>query len=144
MEGLINWMTLDDPAKRPRIEEVLENLTLIRASVRKGKLRSPITSKRESKVFRVAQRARQSLRTIRYVVSRHPPVPDDPDFLHASWAIPDDPDSLYVPRAVASEKAHFDNFIRLVKLTDKDSNTRDSDTDSNSSSGEGERDRVSQ
>jgi hypothetical protein len=143
MEGLINWMTLDDPAERPLIEEVLEKLTLIRASLSKGKLRSPITSKSVPQVFRVVRRAKQSLRTIRYVVSRRPAIPDGPDSLRASRA-PGDPDSIYVPRAVASEKPYFDNFIRLVKLTDKDSNTRDSDTDSNSSSGEGERDRVSQ
>jgi hypothetical protein len=138
MEGLIYWMTLDDPAKRPRIEEVLEKLTLIRASVSKGKLRSPILSKRVPKVVRVIQRARQYLRTIQYIVSRHPAIPDDPDYLHASRVIPDGPDSLYASRAVASEKAYFDNFTWLVNLTNKDSNRRDSDADSNSSSGEGE------
>ena len=113
MEDLINRMTLDDPAKRPRIEKVLEMFAFIRASLSQGKLRSPITSKRVSKIFVVVQRARQSLRTIRYVVSHHLAIPDDPNSLHAS-------------RAVASEKAYFDNFSRLVKLTDKDSNTRES------------------
>ena len=145
MEGLINLMTLDDPAKRPPIEEVLEKLTLIRASVSKGKLRSPITSKSVSQVFRVVLRAKQFFRTIRYVVSHHPAIPDDPDSLHASPSqAPGDPDSIYVPQAVASEKPPFNNFIRLVNLTGKDSNTRDSDTDSNGSIGEGERDRVYQ
>ena len=76
-------MTLDDPAKRPRIEEVLENIALIRASLSEGKLRCPITSKEVPKLFRMFQRARQSLRTIQYVVLRYSPIPDDPDSLHA-------------------------------------------------------------
>ena len=29
MEDLVNTMTLDDPAKRPQIEEVLENFALV-------------------------------------------------------------------------------------------------------------------
>ena len=79
-------MTLDDPAKRPRIEEVLENIALIQASLSEGKLRSPITSKEVPKLFRMSQRARQSLRTIQYVVLRYSAIPDDPDSLHASRA----------------------------------------------------------
>jgi hypothetical protein len=86
MEDLINRMTLDDPAKRPRIEEVLENFALVRASLSKGKLRSPIMSKDVPKLFRVLQRAKQSLRTIRYVMSHYPAIPDDLDSLHASRA----------------------------------------------------------
>lgn len=86
MEDLINWMTLDNPAKRPRIEEVLEKFALIRESLTKGKLRSPITSKKVPKLFGAVQRAGQSLRTIRYVVSRRPAIPDDPDSLQASRA----------------------------------------------------------
>ena len=76
MEDLINRMTLEDSAKRPRIEEVLEEFALIRASLSEDKLRSPITSKEACKLFRTVQRARQSLRTIRYVVSRRPAIPD--------------------------------------------------------------------
>ena len=86
MEDLIDWMTLDDPAKRPRIEEVLEKLALIRQSLSKGKLRSSITSKKVPKLFGAFQRAGQSLRTMRYVVFSHPAIPDDPDFLYASRA----------------------------------------------------------
>ena len=69
MKDLVNRMTLDDPAKRPRIEEVLEKLALIRASLSKGKLRSPITSKRVPKIFGMVQQARQSLPDIRRVAS---------------------------------------------------------------------------
>jgi hypothetical protein len=86
MEDLINRMTLDDPAKRPRIEEVLENFDFIRASLSKSKLRSPIASKKLPKLFGVFQRAWQSLRTIRYVALRHPAIPDDPYSLRASRA----------------------------------------------------------
>ena len=84
MEYLINWMTLDDPAERPRIEEVLDSFALIRASLSKGKLRSPVTLKTAPKFFRVVQRARQFIYTIQYIVSHHPAIPDDPDSLHAS------------------------------------------------------------
>jgi hypothetical protein len=84
MEDLINWMTLEDPAKRPRIEEVLEKFSLIRASLSKGKLRSPLTSRKLPRLFGMFQRAWQRLRTIRYVMSRHSAIPDDPDSLHAS------------------------------------------------------------
>ncbi|KAI0274583.1 hypothetical protein BGY98DRAFT_1188455 [Russula aff. rugulosa BPL654] len=63
MENLVNWMTFDDPAKRPRIKEVLEKFALIRASLSQSKLRSPITSKTVPKIFRVVQWARQLLRT---------------------------------------------------------------------------------
>jgi hypothetical protein len=86
MEDLINGMTLDDPTKRPRIEEVLEKFALIRASLSKGKLRSPITSKEVPKISLVFQWTRQFLRTTRYVVSRHPAIPDETDSLHPSRA----------------------------------------------------------
>jgi len=86
MKELIDWMTHDNPVKRPRIEEVLGGLAVIRESLNKGKLRSPITSKKMPKLFGAVQEARQSLRTIRYVVLRHPAIPDDPDSLQASRA----------------------------------------------------------
>ena len=79
MEDLVNWMTFDDPAKRPRIEEVLERFALIRVSLSKRKLRSPVTSRKVPKFFEVVQQATQSLRTIRYILSRHSAIPD-PDY----------------------------------------------------------------
>jgi hypothetical protein len=86
MDDLINWMTVDNPAKRPRIEEVLERFVLIRACLSKGKLRSPITSKKPPKCFGVVQRTWPFFRTIRHVVSRQPAIPDDLDLLYASRA----------------------------------------------------------
>jgi hypothetical protein len=74
MEGLINSMTLEDPARRPSIEDVVQNFTEIRASLSKGKLRSPIISRRLPKLFWVVQQARQSIR-MQYIVSRRPAIP---------------------------------------------------------------------
>jgi hypothetical protein len=85
MEDLVDWMTLDNPAKRPQIEEVLEKFTLIRESISQSKLRSPITSRKLPKFFGMVQQARQSLRTMQYVVSRRPAIPD-PVFPHVSRA----------------------------------------------------------
>ena len=76
MEDLIASMTHENPAKRPRIEEVLEKLIKIRKSLGKGKLRSAIVSRKVPKFLRVVKQSRQSIRTIQYIVSRRPPIPD--------------------------------------------------------------------
>jgi hypothetical protein len=76
MENLVNWMTFDNPAARPRIEEVLEEFTRVLASLSQGKLRSAITSRNAPKLFGVVQQARQSLRTIQYVGLRRPAIPE--------------------------------------------------------------------
>lgn len=75
MRGLVALMTQDDPAKRPQIELVLQEFSQIRASLSKKKLRSAITSKNAPKVFRVTWQARQSFRTVWYIVSRRPAIP---------------------------------------------------------------------
>ena len=75
MEDLINSMTLEDPARRPRIEEVLQRFMKIRESLSKNKLRSPIVSKKSPKVMGLVQRARQSLRTVQYIVLSRPSIP---------------------------------------------------------------------
>ncbi len=85
MEDLVNWMTFDDPTKRPRIEEVLEMFVLIRASLSQSKLRSPITSRKVPKCFGVVQQATQSLRTMQYVLLRRSAIPN-PDYSHISRA----------------------------------------------------------
>ena len=76
MEDLINSMTLEDPARRPRIEEVLQRFIKIRESLSKSKLRSPIVSRKSPKVLGLIQRARQSIRTVQYKVSSRPSIPD--------------------------------------------------------------------
>ncbi|KAI9509446.1 kinase-like domain-containing protein [Russula earlei] len=83
MAGLIESMTLEDPARRPKIEEVLLKFTSIRASLRRSKLRSPIVSKKLPRFIALAKRARQSVRTIQYTVSLLPPIPV-PDPRYAS------------------------------------------------------------
>jgi hypothetical protein len=66
MENLVNWMTLDNPAERPRIEEVLENFALIRASLSQSKLCSPIMSRKVPKICWMVQQARQFRRMMQY------------------------------------------------------------------------------
>jgi hypothetical protein len=83
MEDLINSMTHDDPARRPQIEEVLQRFIQIRESLSKGKLHSPIVSRKVPKFLGVVQRARQSIRTIQYLLSSRPSIPD-PNVQYAS------------------------------------------------------------
>ncbi len=76
IEDLIDLMTLEDPVRRPRIEEVLQRFIKIRESLSKSKLRSPIVSRKSPTVLGLVQRARQSIRTIQYIVSGRPSIPD--------------------------------------------------------------------
>jgi len=83
MEDLVRSMTLENPANRPRIEEVLQRFKSIRASLSEGKLRSPIISRKIPKFFGLVQWARQSFRTIQYIMSFHAAIPD-PDLHYVS------------------------------------------------------------
>jgi len=83
MEDLINSMTHDDPTKRPQIEEVLQRFIKVRESLSKGKLHSPIVSRKVLKFIGVVQRARQSIRTFQYLLSSRPSIPD-PNVQYAS------------------------------------------------------------
>ena len=76
MEDLVISMTQDDPAGRPAIEDVLQEFYRIRSSLSKRKLRSAIISKNSLKVLWTIRWARQSLRTVWYIVSRRPLIPD--------------------------------------------------------------------
>ncbi|KAH9035411.1 kinase-like domain-containing protein [Lactarius hengduanensis] len=67
MEDLVASMTQDDPTERPPIEDVLED---------KRKLRSAIIPKNVPKILRIIRQAWPSVRTLRYVVSRRPAIPD--------------------------------------------------------------------
>lgn len=53
MEDLVKSMISDNPASRPRIEEVLKNFVPIQESLGARKLRSPITPKKLPKKFGV-------------------------------------------------------------------------------------------
>lgn len=76
MEDLVASMTQDNPAERPLIEDVMQEFSRIRASLSKKKLRSAITSKNAPKVMGIIRQAWQSIRTLRYIVSRRPAIPD--------------------------------------------------------------------
>jgi hypothetical protein len=76
MEDLIDWMTREDPARRPRIEEVLQKFASIRQSLSKAKLRSAIISRRVPKVFGVIKLAGHTVRTVKDIVLRRPAIPD--------------------------------------------------------------------
>ncbi|KAI9432584.1 kinase-like domain-containing protein [Lactarius indigo] len=76
MKDLIASMTRENPAERPRIEEVLQEFSRIRASLSKRKFRSAIISKNAPKVVGMFREARQSVRTLQYIVSRRPAIPD--------------------------------------------------------------------
>ncbi|KAF8265700.1 kinase-like domain-containing protein [Lactarius quietus] len=76
MEELVASMTQDNPAERPSIEDVLREFSRIQASLSKTKLRSAITSKNTPKVFGIIRQAGQSVRTLRYIVSRRPAIPN--------------------------------------------------------------------
>ncbi|KAI0265921.1 kinase-like domain-containing protein [Gloeopeniophorella convolvens] len=76
MEGLVERMTNEDPAKRPTIEEVLASFTRIRESMSASKLRSTITSIKDPALFTAFRHTRQAVRTAQYVILRKPAIPD--------------------------------------------------------------------
>ena len=76
MEDLINAMTNEDPAQRPRIEEVVERFTMVSGSLRTSKLRSALTSRKVPRVFCVFRQARQCLLTMKYAFFRQAAIPN--------------------------------------------------------------------
>jgi len=75
MSGLVNAMTDESPAVRPRIEEVIEQFDGIRRSLSVIKLRSPIISKKDLVLFTVYRHVRQLTRTFAHVIHRRPAIP---------------------------------------------------------------------
>ena len=76
MQDLINEMTHINPAKRPSIEEVVARVSRIRESLSRFKLRSTIIAKHDPSLFSMFRRARQALRTIRYMFSHKAAIPE--------------------------------------------------------------------
>jgi serine/threonine protein kinase len=76
MEGLVNAMTAAEPAKRPVIEEVIAKFSHIRESLSEAKLRSPLTSKKDSSVVTAFRYTSQAIRTVQYIVLRKPAIPE--------------------------------------------------------------------
>jgi hypothetical protein len=75
MRELIDAMTDENPAERPTIEEVIEKFDEIRSSLSTVKLRTPMISKKDPRIFTVFRHARQLTRTLLYVIQRIPAVP---------------------------------------------------------------------
>lgn len=76
MKNLIDDMTNQRPADRPRIEEVIQRFTDIRKSLSNIKLRSALTSQSMPRIICAAQEARQHVRTIRYIFLRKAAIPN--------------------------------------------------------------------
>ena len=76
MQDLIDEMTHVDPAKRPSIEEVVARFSRIRESLSGFKLRSTIIAKHDPSLFSMFRRARQALRTARYIFSNKAAIPE--------------------------------------------------------------------
>ena len=76
MQDLIGEMTHVDPAKRPSIEEVVAEFSRIRESLSGFKLRSTIIAKDDPVLNSMFRRARQALRTVRYICSHKAAIPD--------------------------------------------------------------------
>ena len=76
MEALVDAMTSQHPADRPRIEDVIERFSEIRRSLSKAKLRSALRSRHASIITCVAVETRQFVRTICYVLSHKAAIPD--------------------------------------------------------------------
>ncbi|KAI9462044.1 hypothetical protein F5148DRAFT_237621 [Russula earlei] len=75
MGDLVCAMTDENPARRPRIEDVIERFESICSSLSAVMLRSPITSKNDHTVCIVYRHLRQLTRTIAYVIHRRPAIP---------------------------------------------------------------------
>ena len=78
MNDLVSLMTQENPAARPSIEDVLREFEFsrIQVSLSKGKPRSAIASQSPPKVLGIFRQARQSIRTVKYIVSRRPAIPN--------------------------------------------------------------------
>ena len=75
MQELVGDMTSEYPEDRPRIEEVVERFAHISASLSTSKLRSAITLKDDPVPVTAFKRARQSIRTLLYIVCRKAAIP---------------------------------------------------------------------
>jgi hypothetical protein len=76
MDELVNEMTHVNPARRPPIDRVVERLAQFRESLSGCKLRSIIKPRKEPSVFTACKRVRQAARTIRYILSNRPAIPE--------------------------------------------------------------------
>jgi hypothetical protein len=75
MQELVDAMTSHYPEDRPTIEEVVERFIYISASLTTSKLRAAITLKDDPMSATVLKRAKQSVRTLQYIVRRRAAIP---------------------------------------------------------------------
>jgi hypothetical protein len=75
MQELVDAMTSHNPEDRPRIEEIVERFIYISASLSTSELRSAMTLKDDPMSATVLKRARQSVRTLQYIVQRRAAIP---------------------------------------------------------------------
>jgi hypothetical protein len=76
MKDLVDAMTAREPSKRPTIEDVITKFAHIRESLSVAKLRSPITSSRDSSVITAFRYTSQAIRTAQYIILQRPAIPD--------------------------------------------------------------------
>jgi len=75
MVGLVNAMTVENPAERPTIENVISRFSYIRDSLGEFKLRSLITSKKDPSLVTTYRYACQVVRTVEYIILQIPAIP---------------------------------------------------------------------
>ncbi|KAA1477313.1 hypothetical protein DENSPDRAFT_828677 [Dentipellis sp. KUC8613] len=76
MKELVADMVQDDPSKRPGINEVVTRFAKIRESLHSWKLRSRTIPRKEWKIVTLWRYPPHIARTIRFVVTRTPAIPD--------------------------------------------------------------------
>ena len=76
MKALVDAMTAREPSKRPTIEDVTSKFAHIRESLSVAKLRSPITSSRDSSVITAFRYTSQAIRTAQYIILQRPAIPE--------------------------------------------------------------------
>ena len=75
MQELVGAMTSEYPEDRPSIEEVVQRFAYISASLSTSKLRSAITLKDDPVSVTAFKHARQSIRTLLYIIRRKAAIP---------------------------------------------------------------------
>ncbi|TFY55072.1 hypothetical protein EVG20_g9454 [Dentipellis fragilis] len=76
MKDLVADMVQDDPSKRPEINEVVTRFAKIRESLRSWKLRSRTIPRKEWKIVTLWRYPPHIARTIRFIATRKPAIPD--------------------------------------------------------------------
>lgn len=75
MQELVEAMTDESPERRPTIEEIIDRFGHIRDSLSIIKLRSPISLKKDPRLFTAFRHVRQLIRTARYTVLKKAAIP---------------------------------------------------------------------